>query len=220
MRRKVPAETRTLPVKVFAPSRVRMPAPTFSSCPAPSIDPPKVDSKLYTEIGTVLARQALELLPAGGEIVAIARETETYPQPAMEISLKEFQKQARSAGVNVTVKSIQLDPLRSVEVPPGDFFEVIRRAKANQVIVSLLGPPVLEPAQRSKLQQGRPKIVALCTGNLAEQSDLNEMFRSGLLHAAVVRKESPKAGESFEQLYAVVKAESAGSPKVADGKEQ
>jgi hypothetical protein len=39
----------------------------------------------------------------------------------MEISLKEFQKQARKAGVNVTVKSIQLDPLRSVEVPPGDF---------------------------------------------------------------------------------------------------
>src|SRR5688572_18385544 len=126
--------------------------------------PPKVDSKVYTEIGTVLARQALELLPAGGEIVVIARETETYPQPAMEISLKEFQKQARGAGVNVMVKSIQLDPLRSVEVPPGDFFEVIRRAKANQVIVSLLGPPVLEPAQRSKLQAARPKIVAFCTG--------------------------------------------------------
>jgi len=183
--------------------------------------PPKVDSKVYSEIGTVLARQALELLPAGGEIVVIARETETYPQPAMEISLKEFQKQARSAGVNVTVKAIQLDPLRSVEVPPGDFFEVIRRAKANQVVVSLLGPPVLEPAQRSKLQPARPKIVAFCTGNLAEQSDLNEMFRSGLLQAAVVRKESSKMGaESFDQLYAVVKAGGARGSKVAGGKEQ
>ena len=183
--------------------------------------PPKVDSKLYSEIGTVLARQALELLPSGGEILVIARETEAYPQPAMEIGLKEFQKQASRAGVNVTVKRIQLDPLRSVEVPPGDFYEVIRRAKGKQVIVSLLGPPVLEPEQRSKLQQARPKIVAFCTGNLAEQSDLKEMFRSGLLHAAVVRKESPPtSGESFDQLYAVVKADSGDGSKVADAQKQ
>jgi len=178
--------------------------------------PPKVDSKLFSEIGIVLARQALELLPSGGEIVIIARETETYPQPAMDVSLKEVQKQARRAGVNVTVKRIQLDPLRSVEVPPGDFYEVIRRTKGNQVIVSLLGPPVLEPEQRSKLQKERPKIVALCTGNLAEQTDLGELFRGGLLHAAIIRKDSARSsGESFDQLYAAVKSDSVESAKIA-----
>ena len=183
--------------------------------------PPKVDSKLYSEIGTVLARQALELLPSGGEILVIARETEAYPQPAMEIGLKEFQKQASRAGVNVTVKRIQLDPLRSVEVPPGDFYEVIRRAKGKQVIVSLLGPPVLEPEQRSKLQKETPKIVALCTGNLAEQTDLEELFQRGLLHAAIVRKESSKnSGESFDQLYAAVKADSVEGAKIASKEAQ
>ena len=127
-----------------------------------------------------------------------------------------FQNQASRSGVNVTVKRIQLDPLRSVEVPPGDFYEVIRRAKGKQVIVSLLGPPVLEPEQRSKLQKETPKIVALCTGNLAEQTDLGELFRGGLLHAAIVRQESSKTpGGSFDQLYALVKADSVNSSRVA-----
>jgi hypothetical protein len=176
--------------------------------------PPKVDSQLYSEMGRVLARQALELLPPGGEISVIARDTTVYPQPAMEIALNEFRKEADRAGIKVTARLIQLDPLRPVEVPPGDFYEAIRRGKPNQVIVSLLGPPVLEPEQRNKLPQGRPKIVALCIGSLAEQSDLQGLFQEGLLHAAIVRKKAPNPpAESFEHLYTLLRPDGAADKK-------
>ena len=116
----------------------------------------------------------------------------------------------------MTVKPIQLDPLRPVEVPPGDFYETIRRAKPNHVIVSLLGPPVLEPEQRAKLGSVKPKIVAFCTGSLAEQVDLRELIRSGLVHAAIVNKQpAGGSGETFDQLYAVMEKDEISASKTA-----
>jgi hypothetical protein len=175
--------------------------------------PPRFNAPVYSDIGKILARQALAILPSGGEVTIIARDLKTYPQPAMEITLRDFQKEISRAGVGVTMKSIQLDPLRPVEVPPGDFYEAIRRSKANQVIVSLLGPPVLEPEQRAKLSGAKPKIVAFCTGSLAEQIDLRELLQSGLLHAAIINKQGPgSSGESFDQLYTLIqKAESSAT---------
>src|SRR5687768_17370860 len=137
--------------------------------------PPKREDALYASVGRALAREAISAMPSGGEIVVIARDTGTYPQPAMDAALRTI----RSEVQGVTLKLIQLDPLRPVEVPPGDFYEVIRRAKPGQVIVSLLGPPVLEAEQQAKLGPNRPKIVALCTGSLSEQTNLRELFQQG-----------------------------------------
>jgi hypothetical protein len=171
--------------------------------------PPKPDSAVYAQVGKTLAQQALAILPAGGRIVIITRDTQVYPQPAMEIALKEF-KNAMRRNVEIDMHFVQVDPLRSVEVPPGDFYEVIRRAKPNDVIVSFLGPPILEPEQQGKLTGNKRKIVALCIGNMAEQADLGDLARRGLLHAAIVNRRiaagtNKAAALSFEQLYEVVK---------------
>jgi hypothetical protein len=176
--------------------------------------PPKLDKGIYAQVGQVLAREAMAVTPPHGEIIVIARDTKAYRQPAMDITAEQIRAAAKA--LSVTTKLIQLDPLRPVEVPPGDFYEVIRRAKPGQVIVSLLGPPVLETEQRAKLGTTKPKIVALCNGSLAEQTDLRELFREGLLHAAIVNRQAPSgstspAGESFDQLYTVLRADGASN---------
>jgi hypothetical protein len=107
---------------------------------------------------------------------------------------------------------VQTDPLRPVDVPPGDFFELIRKSPSGHVIVSLLGPPVLTEEQRNKLGRVLPKVVALCSGSLAETVDLRQLFNAGLLHAAVISRpvssfaaeKAQKSPQGFDQLYAIV----------------
>jgi hypothetical protein len=172
--------------------------------------PPKTDSAVYSQVGKTLAQQALAVLPPGGRIVIIARDLQVYRQPAMEIALKEF-RNAVGRTAEIDTHSVQVDPLRPVEVPPGDFYEAIRRAKTNDVIVSFLGPPILEPEQQEKLTGNKRKIVALCTGNMAEQADLSDLARRGLLHAAIVNRrldgDTNKSATpfSFDQLYQVIR---------------
>ena len=177
---------------------------------------PRVDRKLHSEIGRVLAKEVLSLLRPGGQITVITRDTEAFPQPALDILLKSFQQEVlRGSDITVGTQTIQLDPLRPVEVPPGDFFELIRRSTAERIIVSLLGPPVLTQEQRGALGRVKPKIIAFCSGNMAETLDLNELFSAGLLHVALInRPPSPGAGDTppnrsstFERLYTVVRAD-------------
>lgn len=177
---------------------------------------PPVDRKLHSEIGRVLAKEALSLLPRGGQITVITRDTEAFPQPALDTLLNSFEQEVRRAGdITVGTQTIQLDPLRPVEVPPGDFYELIRRSTAERIIVSLLGPPVLTKEQRDALGRVKPKIIAFCSGNLAETLDLNELFSAGLLHVALInRPPSPATGDTppnhfstFERLYTVVRAD-------------
>src|SRR5438093_13448499 len=66
---------------------------------------PPVDGKLASEIGRVLAKEALSLLRAGAQITVITRDTEAFPQPALDLLLKCFQ-QAVSRGVDTTVVAL------------------------------------------------------------------------------------------------------------------
>ena len=186
---------------------------------------PSIDGRLHSEIGRALAREALSLLPPGGEITVVTRDTEAFPQPALDILLKGFRREVRQAGaIAVTTKSLPLDPLRPVEVPPGDFYELIRRSDDRRVIVSLLGPPALTAEQRGALGSVQPKIVAVCSGNLAEALDLGQLFDSGLLHVALINRPmerstadtTSRGAMGFDQLYTVVR----GDPGISTGSSQ
>jgi len=173
---------------------------------------PPVDRKLHSEIGRALAREALSALRPGGQITVITRDTEAFPQPALDILLKSFQQEVRRGGeIHVETQTIQLDPLRPVEVPPGDFYELMRRSPADRVIVSFLGPPVLGKEHRAALGRVKPKIIAFCSGHLAETLDLSEFFHAGLLHAALVNRRASRGAEdapgsaTFGRLYTVVR---------------
>ena len=52
--------------------------------------PPRTDRRLHETIGKVLARQALDLTDPAGQIIIITRDTEAFPQPAIDILLASF----------------------------------------------------------------------------------------------------------------------------------
>jgi hypothetical protein len=173
--------------------------------------PPLPDRGLHQAIGVTLAKQVLDLLGPGGQVIVITRDTETFPQPALDLLLASFQKELQRAGIKLAaIHSVQLDSLRPVEVPAGDFYERVRRAPAGQVIVSLLGPPLLSSEQLRTVGAIRAKIVAFCPGSTADSVDLEGLFNAGLLHAAVVsrpiaspppKESKPGHSASFDELY-------------------
>jgi hypothetical protein len=177
---------------------------------------PPLDRAVPAAVGQALAQESLSLLGAGGQITLIARDTEAFPQPAVDVLVKRFERDLRRAHVTLAAtQRIQTDPLRPLEVPAGDFFEWIRRAPAGHVIVSLLGPPLLTSEQRSKLGVIKPKVVAFCPGSLGETIDLRELCAAGLLHAVVVARSparpdgtpAPGVGpRTFDQLYRTLHA--------------
>jgi hypothetical protein len=176
--------------------------------------PPRTDRALHTAIGQALARETLKLARLGGRVTVITRDTSEFRQPALDTLLRSLRRELEQGGATVALQVIQLDPLRPVEVPAGDFYELIRRAGADQVIVSLLGPPLLTEEQCARLGAVKPKIVSFCPGNLAETVDLRRLFDAGLLHVAVINRTPPTGAggkpagpaRGFDELYTVVRA--------------
>jgi hypothetical protein len=153
--------------------------------------PPHLDPKPHEAAGRMLAQQALAVRD-GGPVTVITRDTTTFKNPAADIQLASVLKTLRRARVSVAaIHRLQVDPLRPVEVPPGDFFELIRKNPPGSVIVSLMGPPLLTEAQRAALGKIRPSIVAFCSGSLPDQVNLRLLFAQGLLKAAVVSRATP-----------------------------
>jgi hypothetical protein len=154
--------------------------------------PPRCNPKSHQAAGRVLARQALGLLKPGGQIIVIARDTAAFKNPAADIQLASFKKELGKARAAVSsVRAIQIDPLKPVQAPPGDFFELIRQTSSQSVIVSFLGPPLLSETQAGQLGAAKPGIVAFCCGSLPDQLDLRWFFEHGLLGAAVVSRHTP-----------------------------
>jgi len=181
---------------------------------------PGINPKPHEAAGYVLAQQALSLLKPGGQITVIARDTSAFKNPASDILLKNLRKTIQQGGGSISsVQLLQVDPLRPVEVPGGDFFELIRKTPKGGVIVSLMGPPLLSETQRKQLGEINPAIVAFCSGSLSEQVDLRTLFDEGLLHAAVVSRRTPAGGSSapgdlrgwFDRWFVTVTAANAGN---------
>jgi hypothetical protein len=169
---------------------------------------PPLNKAVHLELGRTLAAESLKLLKPGGKLTIIARDTDVFPQPAMALALTTLQKELRRAGAEIrSTQLIQLDPIRPSAVPSGDFYELLRRLPEGDVIISLLGPPLLSEEHKEKLGRPRARVVALCSG-VVENSDA--LFASGLLQAAIVNKASATSAQanSFDQLYTIVRADS------------
>jgi hypothetical protein len=180
--------------------------------------PPRVDSKPHEAAGWAMARQALTLRKDGGQIVVITRDTSAFKNPAADIQLASFTKELRKAKVTISrIEALQVDPLRPVEVPPGDFLEWIRKAPEGSVIVSFMGPPLLNRAERAQLKEIKPHIVAFCSSSLPDRSHLRVLFEQGLLHAAVVSRRTPPSSAKphglqgwFDHAFVTVTAANVG----------
>jgi len=157
---------------------------------------PHLDSRPYEASGRVVAGQALALLASGGEITVIARDTSTFMNPATDIQLASFRRAIGQANATIrSVHPVQVDPLRAVQVPSGDFCEIIGHTGKGSVIVSFMGPPLLNPAERARLGEIKPAIVAFCSGRMPESADFRSLFDQGLLRAAVVDRRDAEWNE-------------------------
>ena len=181
--------------------------------------PPAKPAALPAEIGRTLAAEAGKLLKPGGRIVLISRDTESFPQPSFDALAAALQRSLKEAGTPpVAVRAIQLDPLRPLQVPPGDFVELLRKAGPGDVIISLLGPPFLSDEQRVALGPVKPSVLAFWPGTLAEYGNLRPLFEQRLLSAAILHRPeglglagkasaamtSRAQGNRFDDLYQVV----------------
>ncbi|MBM3883245.1 MAG: hypothetical protein FJ387_26625 [Verrucomicrobia bacterium] len=143
--------------------------------------------------GWVMAQTALRHLGPDGLLVVIRRDTDAFPHPEADLQFAGFEKAVRQAQARIhTVQALQVDPLRPLEVPAGDFYELIRKAPAGSVIVSLMGPPLLSPEQRRQLGEVKSHILAFCPGALPEQIDLRILIHAGVLHTAVISRPQPR----------------------------
>ena len=148
----------------------------------------------------------------GARLIVIARAKEPFQVPAAAAQLDAFLRAIEKAGKNVTTtRLLKVDPLRVTSVPPGDFFDLMRQAGSNDVIVSFLGPPLLNDEQVSRLAGKRPRILALCSGAMPLQVDLRKMFERQLLLTAVIsrtnapaRSTAGSAQAAFDQMFQVV----------------
>jgi len=158
--------------------------------PAPTREP-------HQAAGAELARQAISLLQPGGRITVITRDTSLFPNPATDILVESFQEELRARHVSIdAVEKLQVDPLRLISVPPGDFQNWIHQAAAGDVIVSFMGPPTLTAVQWQQLGEIKPAIVAFCPGKGPEPVDLRPLFARGELQAAIVSRHDQSASRA------------------------
>ena len=182
--------------------------------------PPYIDPAVHKDIGRAIARETLTLRKPGAPIIVIKRDTAAFPQPAADYQFKAFKKELARAKVEIaSVQEVQLDPLKPVEVPPGDFLNLVRKAPADSVIVSFMGPPIFSDEQKSTLKTIKPEIFAFCSGNVTERVNVPRLFEEHLLHAAVVSRSSGNSGAAteteFGRLYVTLNGNNIASLKGA-----
>jgi len=176
--------------------------------------PPRIDPRPHEGLGEVLAGEAARLLKPGARLIVIARDSAPFQVPACAAQLDGFLRAIRKAGKSVTeLRRIKLDPLRLTAVPPGDFFDLLRLGRPDDVIVSFLGPPALEPGQVDQLGGWRGHVLAVCPGGAPARVNLRRLFAEGLLTAVVVsRPDAPaRAGpgsrsHAFAQMFMLITA--------------
>lgn len=183
-------------------------------CPTP----PNIDPRPHQGIGEVMAAEALKLLEPGARLIVVVRSQDSFVLPAARVQFNSFLNAIRVAGKTPhAIRSINVDPLRAVAVPPGEFTDILRQGKENDVIVSFLGPPTLAPQPNPKVGSVHPRIVALCSGAMPARINLKKAFDQKLLHAAIVsRADAPataspgNARAAFDQMYRVITPDNLG----------
>ncbi len=143
-------------------------------------------------MGEALAAQTAKAIGPGGRITLIAPDIVAFKHPGAEVQLKAFHQALQQAKLSVAATNwIKLNPLYPRRVPPGDFADALRKQSEGDVIVSLLGPPLLTAEQKTRLGEKRPRVVAVCAGDLPLYINLNSLFADNLLHSAIISRRAP-----------------------------
>jgi hypothetical protein len=170
---------------------------------------PRPDRTLHLRIGEALAQEALAHVGSGGRVVVFARDTAEFEQPAADLALRSFTAEMQKAGHPVTdLRLVAEDPLRPIHLPENDLFEVLRKSKQGDIVVSMMGPVLLAQDQRLALGTPKASVIAFCPGSSAEVLDPAQLISMGLLHGGVLAASSTGTPQqpapipaTFETLY-------------------
>ena len=163
--------------------------------------PPGIEPRPHVAIGEALAAQTAKAIGPGGRVTLIAPDVVAFKHPGAEIQLMAFHRALRQAKLTVAATNwIKLNPLYLRRVPPGDFADILRKQSDADVIVSLLGPPLLAAEHKARIGEKHPRVVAVCAGDLPLYFNLKPLFADNLLHAAIISRRSPGPAPQSENL--------------------
>lgn len=176
--------------------------------------PPGIDQRPHQALGEVLAAEAIKVMDPGAQLIVIARDPKVFPVRANAVQLESFTRTIEKSRRSIaSLQMFKVDPLRPVGVPPADFFDLLLHARENDVIVSFLGPPVLNDGQLAKIGAKHPPILAVCSGAMPTRVDLKKLFDRKLLIAAVISRDEAPAHlppgsrqNAFEQMFRLITA--------------
>jgi hypothetical protein len=152
---------------------------------------PKIEPRPHAGLGEALAERAVQLA-GGGRVVLLTPDTSGGKFPGTAIQLRAFHAALRRANQAVVLTNvIKIDPNRVLRAPPGDFADLLRKFTEADVVVSLLGPPVLNGDQKARVGDKRPKVIAACLGDMPRQVNLKAIFNEQFLQAAIISRASP-----------------------------
>ena len=162
---------------------------------------PKVEPRPHLALGEALVEQTIKALGKGGRITLIAPDTAMARHPGAEVQLIAFHEGLRQAKLSVAATNlVKLDPLRPVRVPPGEFADILRKQAEGDVVVSLLGPPLLTPDQKVRVGEKRPRVIAVCSGDMPRYVNLKPLFDDNFLYAAIISRPAPEGPPQSEKL--------------------
>ena len=176
--------------------------------------PARIDERPHRVAGEVLAAEAARWMQPGGRLFVISRAATSHQMPAAQAQLNGLMQALKKAKIKVfALRSLGIDPLRVTAVPPSEFIDLFRQSKENDVIISLLGPPILSADQIAQLGPKRPLILAMCSGATPARVNLKALFEQKLLTAAVVslpdapaQTRAGNARVSFDQMFKLITA--------------
>jgi hypothetical protein len=149
---------------------------------------PKIEARPHLGIGEALAERVIQL-GGKGRIALMVPDTSEGKFPGAAIQLKAFHAALRRANLALALTNVvRIDPNRVLRAPPGDFADLLKKFADADVVVSLLGPPVLSGDQKARMGEKHPKVIAVCTGDLPKQVNLKAIFAEQLLHAAIISR--------------------------------
>jgi hypothetical protein len=183
------------------------------------------DERPHAGFGEAAAREAAKLAGPGGKVALISVDTTLVDRPAIKAQARAFEETLKKSGHTITVrKTVGLDDVRVMRAPPDAFFELLRKQSENDVIVSLVGPPLLTPEQLRKVPEKHARVLAYVSPDLVASMDVKGLLQQGLVNAVIVTRPRPMGtlpstggpAEWFRCLFQIVTTDNLAELPVPD----
>jgi hypothetical protein len=161
--------------------------------------------ELFRAVGKGVAEQAAVIAGSQKEVVLIGWDPHGTSFPGADEEQNAFVKAARTLGLTI-VATKNLIPTGSDALGiPGEQFLELSRSFPAAVIVSFVGPPLLNSESMRQLPASRPKCLVVTT---EVDGRLRNLFRQRIVQLAILPgRRSASADKSAAQSYLVLTPE-------------